>query len=65
MSHVISAAADVRDEHDAVVVSREFHLDELKEFNGSQPDKPIYIALLGEVYDVTSSRRLYGPGLQS
>jgi len=31
-------------------------------FDGSDPDRPIYIAIDGEVYDVSSNRRVYGPG---
>ena len=29
--------------------------EELKEFDGSEPDKPIYFAHKGKVYDVTNS----------
>lgn len=31
-------------------------------YNGRDPKKPIYIAILGDVYDVTEGRRIYGPG---
>jgi len=31
-------------------------------FDGSDPGKPIYIAIDGDVYDVSSNRRVYGPG---
>ncbi|MBT6492560.1 MAG: cytochrome P450, partial [Deltaproteobacteria bacterium] len=36
-------------------------LDELRSFNG-EDDKPIYIAILGKVYDVSSSADFYGEG---
>ena len=35
---------------------------ELVEMNGDNPDAPIYIAVRGLVYDVTSGREMYGPG---
>jgi len=35
--------------------------DELEMYNGSQPDKPIYIALSGKVYDVSTALDWYGP----
>lgn len=40
---------------------RDFTLDQLREFNG-ETKKKIYIALRGDVYDVTSSSDFYGPG---
>ncbi|CDR98718.1 related to FSH3-putative serine hydrolase [Sporisorium scitamineum] len=39
-----------------------FSLPELAMYNGRDPNKPIYIAILGDVYDVTEGRRIYGPG---
>nr|CDI53035.1 fsh1-domain-containing protein [Melanopsichium pennsylvanicum 4] len=38
-----------------------FSLPELAMFNGRDPKKPIYIAILGDVYDVSEGRRIYGP----
>ncbi|KAF8335075.1 cytochrome b5-like heme/steroid binding domain-containing protein [Cantharellus anzutake] len=35
---------------------------ELAEFDGTIPGRPVYIAINGEVYDVTASRRNYGRG---
>jgi predicted heme/steroid binding protein len=35
---------------------------ELRSYDGTDPDKPIYLALNGTIYDVTAGRRLYGPG---
>ncbi|KAF2769336.1 cytochrome b5 [Teratosphaeria nubilosa] len=35
---------------------------ELATFDGSDPAKPVYLALNGTIYDVTSGRRIYGPG---
>ncbi|KAH9991490.1 cytochrome b5 [Russula vinacea] len=34
----------------------------LGEFDGTDPHKPIYLAIDGDVYDVSSNRRIYGPG---
>jgi hypothetical protein len=47
------------DEHCDVNGFREFHLEELSEFDGSKPEKPILLALLGEIYDVTLLCELY------
>jgi len=44
-----------------VIEKRYFTLDELREFNGEN-DKPIYLAIKGEVYDVSSKQDFYGPG---
>ena len=41
---------------------RDFTLKELLEFDGSDPNKPILVALNGNVYDVTVSKAMYGPG---
>lgn len=39
-------------------------LDEvqLKAFDGTDPSRPIYVALNGTIYDVTAGARFYGPG---
>ncbi|KAI0721975.1 cytochrome b5 [Cerioporus squamosus] len=34
----------------------------LAKYDGSDPEKPVYIAIDGDVYDVSSNRRTYGPG---
>ncbi|KIJ70404.1 hypothetical protein HYDPIDRAFT_79091 [Hydnomerulius pinastri MD-312] len=34
----------------------------LATFDGTDENKPIYLAIDGEVYDVSSNRRTYGPG---
>lgn len=44
------------------IVLREFTKDELANFTGSSPDQPIYVAVDGNVYDVSSARSAYGPG---
>lgn len=49
------------DAEQAKVDRRFFTLDELREFNGEN-GQPIYIAILDEVYDVSSKRDFYGPG---
>ncbi|ORZ41727.1 cytochrome b5-like heme/steroid binding domain-containing protein [Catenaria anguillulae PL171] len=39
-----------------------FTPETLKEFDGTDPTKPIYLAVLGKVYDVSAGREHYGPG---
>ncbi|KAK7031073.1 hypothetical protein VNI00_013673 [Paramarasmius palmivorus] len=39
-----------------------FTQDELKEFDGSDPEKPIYVAIKGTIFDVTNKRDVYGSG---
>ena len=36
-----------------------FTVSSLKEFNGTDPNKPIYMAVEGKVYDVTSGKKFY------
>ncbi|OBT62255.1 hypothetical protein VE03_08068 [Pseudogymnoascus sp. 23342-1-I1] len=35
---------------------------DLGQYDGSDPTKPIYLAVNGTIYDVTEGRRFYGPG---
>eukprot|EP01038_Epipyxis_sp_PR26KG_P011249 gene11249-15093_t len=43
------------------IVLRDFTIEQLRENDGSN-DKPIYIALRGEVYDVSAAKEFYGEG---
>jgi membrane-associated progesterone receptor component len=36
--------------------------EELKQYDGSNPKKPLLMAIKGQIYDVTQSRVFYGPG---
>ncbi|KAI2631734.1 putative heme binding protein [Xylaria nigripes] len=36
-------------------------LDELAAFDGTDETKPLYLAINGTIYDVSSNRRMYGP----
>eukprot|EP00842_Homolaphlyctis_polyrhiza_P003451 jgi/Hompol1/4106/HPOL_001727-RA len=45
-----------------MATERVFSVSELAQYDGSDPSKPIYIALEGIVYDVTEGRNYYGPG---
>lgn len=36
--------------------------DELRLYDGSDPTKPIYLALNGTIYDVSAGKNYYGPG---
>ncbi len=40
---------------------RNFTLEQLREFDG-EGDKPIYVAVKGDVFDVTRGRTFYGKG---
>ncbi|KAL6705580.1 hypothetical protein ACN47E_006527 [Coniothyrium glycines] len=46
------------------LMQREVHLTdaELSSYDGTDPKKPIYLALNGTIYDVSSSPQTYGPG---
>ncbi|KAK8690363.1 hypothetical protein V6N13_073897 [Hibiscus sabdariffa] len=35
---------------------------ELKQYDGSDPKKPLLMAIKGQIYDVSQSRMFYGPG---
>ncbi|KAJ7657281.1 cytochrome b5 [Mycena polygramma] len=39
-----------------------FMLAQLKEFDGSDPSKPIYVSIKGTVFDVSAKADVYGPG---
>lgn len=39
-----------------------FSAQELSQYDGTDPNKPIYIALNGNVYDVTKGKKFYIPG---
>ncbi|MCH2022937.1 MAG: cytochrome P450 [Saprospiraceae bacterium] len=41
---------------------KSFNLEKLSKYNGNDNSKPIYIALLGNVYDVSTSYNFYGAG---
>ena len=44
-----------------IIKLRDFTIIQLKEFNGND-NKPIYISLRGDVFDVTIAKELYGEG---
>ncbi|MGB5368558.1 MAG: cytochrome b5-like heme/steroid binding domain-containing protein [Polyangiales bacterium] len=41
---------------------RDYSLQELAAYDGSDSGKPLLIAIRGQVYDVTRGRDFYGPG---
>jgi len=49
------------DDDDVKESPRDFTIDQLREYDGKE-DRPIYIALKGEVFDVTSAKDFYGEG---
>ncbi|XP_044463181.1 probable steroid-binding protein 3 [Mangifera indica] len=40
----------------------EFTPQQLLQYNGTDSSKPIYVAIKGRVFDVTTGRSFYGPG---
>jgi len=36
--------------------------EELRQYDGSDPEKPLLMAIKGQIYDVSESRMFYGPG---
>ncbi|CAL0333260.1 unnamed protein product [Lupinus luteus] len=40
----------------------EISKEELKAYDGSDPEKPLLMAIKGQIYDVSQSRMFYGPG---
>ncbi|KAM0892395.1 hypothetical protein ACQ4PT_025789 [Festuca glaucescens] len=36
--------------------------EDLRQYDGSDPKKPLLMAIKGQIYDVTQSRMFYGPG---
>jgi hypothetical protein len=40
----------------------DFSPAKLARFDGTDENRPVYLALDGEVYDVTANRRVYGKG---
>ena len=41
---------------------RDFTVAELRQFDGTQPDGRVLVAVNGNVFDVTRGKRFYGPG---
>eukprot|EP01117_Protostelium_nocturnum_P002227 TRINITY_DN1286_c0_g1_i1.p1 TRINITY_DN1286_c0_g1~~TRINITY_DN1286_c0_g1_i1.p1 ORF type:complete len:148 (-),score=46.17 TRINITY_DN1286_c0_g1_i1:205-648(-) len=44
------------------VEMRDYTLQELASYNGTDPSKPILLAVKGNIYDVTPKSGFYGPG---
>jgi len=44
------------------VFEKPYTLEELKEFDGSDESKPLYLAVNFKVYDVTKGKAFYGKG---
>lgn len=41
---------------------RDFTVEELKKYDGTQEDGRVLVAVNGNIYDVTKGKRFYGPG---
>ena len=48
------------DEEEEKIEPRDYTIEQLKDFDGSNDEKPILIVLKGDVYDVSSAKDLYG-----
>ncbi|XP_021758019.1 probable steroid-binding protein 3 [Chenopodium quinoa] len=42
--------------------SMEFTLQQLKQYDGTDPSKSVYVAIKGRVFDVSTGKNFYGPG---
>ncbi|KAJ6383095.1 hypothetical protein OIU77_031508 [Salix suchowensis] len=40
----------------------DFTADQLLQYNGADPSKPIYVAIKERVFDVSTGKSFYGPG---
>ncbi|CAK9141331.1 unnamed protein product [Ilex paraguariensis] len=40
----------------------ELTLQQLKQYDGTDPSKPLYVAVKGRIFDVTEGMSFYGPG---
>nr|KAJ0219135.1 hypothetical protein LSAT_V11C300109830 [Lactuca sativa] len=40
----------------------ELTLDQLKQYDGTDPSNPIYIGVKGRIFDVSTAKSFYGPG---
>jgi membrane-associated progesterone receptor component len=43
-------------------MSKVFTAEELSKYNGTDPSLPVYLAVRGTVFDVSSGRDMYTPG---
>jgi len=59
-SSTTKSDSDAFPEHKAA--KKVFTRDEIAEFDGSDPSKPLYLVIKKRVYDVTSGRKHYGKG---
>jgi len=57
-----SDRGDDKSKEDEPIVLRDFTIDQLREYDGTDKNKPPYIGLCGEVYDVSSASDFYGKG---
>lgn len=57
-----SGARNVPAEPELPKLRKDFTVQELKKFDGTQPDGRVLVAVNGHVYDVTKGKKFYGPG---
>ncbi|KAH8420209.1 hypothetical protein KR009_007319, partial [Drosophila setifemur] len=61
-TEVPSVGAPKRTEPELPKMRRDFTVNELRQFDGNQPDGRVLVAVNGSVYDVSKGKRFYGPG---
>ena len=60
LSNSTPAPPPSKEEDEPPIELRDFTIDQLREFDGTD-DKKIYIAMKGDVFDVTKAKHMYGP----
>ncbi|XXG88051.1 hypothetical protein AAC387_Pa12g0316 [Persea americana] len=64
-AHYSSPSSGTREEMESLpppVQLGEITEEDLKAYDGSDPKKPLLMAIKGQIYDVSQSRMFYGPG---
>lgn len=56
--------SNVPSEPELPKLRRDFTVQELKNYDGTQPDGRVLVAVNGHVYDVTKGKKFYGPGIK-
>lgn len=59
---VPSAGSQKPPEPELPKLRRDFTIAELRQYDGTQPDGRVLVAVNGNIFDVTKGKRFYGPG---
>lgn len=60
--HYLYKLSNKSKQHKKILKEKLFTKDQLKEYNGHENSKGLYLAILGHVYDVKKGNKYYGPG---